>query len=847
MESSVYSGTMPVKGVLYMTSPCMPSAALNSGMHLPTLPYNPLLQSKRGTAAWPANPNNLGVLQGGLKDTKSALNRQKTAEGADTGTNDAAAASGNTGSRKGIPIKEPVRGRTGRKIVQPLPGESSSNRCSPRKPVQGSVESFKSLKSMLSKSTDTKWGAATTSFLETGGGMAQTMNSFMSSGRDPPPLATTLAQYLQKEVSVAVDEGGVCTAQSRLRPFREALFVLIDAFPAYSQILNDIMSAYDGVIQEQAAMLIESMNERQRQERVVAQRGMEVQELNSTITRLTAELKEVRDELEDDGDDEVTEEGDTAPIVVPQPGRRSLKGFKKMERNLLRANATIQKLEETNKDHLEKVLVLIAALRESDKRAKKVEKEYQDLVSKVDELSEFKIMAGEAQSELEEFKEKYSQFISITDHNIVKEQLMAELQAAQAAGRHNRRAAAVRGMQVDVMGRKFKAIKEENAQLLNADIQRDVMTPRPKWDEVHEKVPALKEYVKSVRALPLEGDEAITSVVPGMTETVLQVDFLVEQIHSLSNEVDRRAMVPMKVETPHPPMIGRCQNKNNPVHLCAAGVVPYVELDQMTVLSIVHDFFSSTLVEHPDVLLPTIDVPKIYLHYLNSVIETRPGLEKFTQPEHLAINMDYIARSRERCRPSLKLLTGILDGIYPSRLACDVIAIIENVRTELKELATAQKRSRLRRTAVADCIAPVLQLKTEKDVALLKEALGVDTTHDVGGLISLSGKFMSTFFDQECASAILFYCNLIERLTLYSERVDQEGGVNVITYDNVNKAIMEVEPLTPRPVLRELSEKSMSKSTFADIHAARLRDIISVLGSAPVIRRSPLQPEGCTL
>ncbi|RHW72269.1 hypothetical protein DPX39_060042500 [Trypanosoma brucei equiperdum] len=131
---------------------------------------------------------------------------------------------------------------------------------------------------MLSKSTDTKWGAATTSFLETGG-MAQTMNSFMSSGRDPPPLATTLAQYLQKEVSVAVDEGGVCTAQSRLRPFREALFVLIDAFPAYSQILNDIMSAYDGVIQEQAAMLIESMNERQRQERVVAQRGMEVQEL----------------------------------------------------------------------------------------------------------------------------------------------------------------------------------------------------------------------------------------------------------------------------------------------------------------------------------------------------------------------------------------------------------------------------------------------------------------------------------------------------------------------------------------------------------------------------------------
>nr|CCC91078.1 conserved hypothetical protein [Trypanosoma congolense IL3000] len=841
MESSIYTGTMPVKGSLYLTSPCMPSAALGNGLHLPNLPYTPIVKTNRELSHSPHlrktvttrhKPRMACEIPVGhpasdvVEGSDEKLGRTSCGDKKNSGPATA------TGIRKEATLGQSI-----------LSGSTTTPRTL-QPQVKGGMDSFKSLRSMLTKITDQKPGLNST--LLHFGETTEVMNSFTYCKKDPPPLVSVLEQYLQRELGAVVGDEGICTAQSRLRPFREIFCVLADAFPAYGQIMNDIMTAYDGVIQEQAAMLMEALNERQRQERIVTERSAEVQELNSTITRLTAELKEARDELDDDmilPDDE----GDLGDVVV-QTGKRSVQAFKKLEKSLARSRAVIQRLEEVNKDHLEKILVLISALRESDKRSKDVERDYNDLLIKVEQLNEFKVMAGEAQCELELLKERYNDFISITEHNLIKDQLIDELRVAQNAGRHNRRAAAVRGTQVDVMGRKLKAIQEENAQLLKCDDSLEVLTPRPKWSEVHDKVPSLRDYVKPIKALPLEGDEALTSEVPGMSETVLQVDFLVEQIISLRNELERRKMLPIPMEAPELPLMGRHAGKNIPLHLQAAGFLPFIELDQMNLVTIVYNFFQDSVQSHPDVLLPTFDVTGLYLHYLQSVIEKSPGMDKFWHPQHLAINIDYIAHRREHCRPSLRLLTGILDGIFPSRLACDVMAIVNNVQLELKDLATSQKRTRLRRTALSDCILPVLQLKTSKEIALLRESLGIDTTHDVASLISINSKFMATFFDQECAASMIFYSQLVERITSLSESTDLiNGGGTIVAHKKVADAIMELEPLTPRPVITEMMEKSSSKSVADTVHASSLGDMISILGATPIVRRTPRTIEGCVL
>lgn len=828
---------LPLRNMQHITSASVPSIALGDG-HLPRLPYKPIV-SAEGDQNPPTALRDTGTLSSCLlfeSDGKDAA-RQTGEKKIRSLLKDSTKMT----SRGDLTFGRTVASKTDHFGSFKLQTSPARNKCADEHGVSSTMS--RSHFGNLAKASATRSMNLSKKMTQTYSGTRGTTNSTMCRTVPKemlPPLVTVLEHYIHREMGAASEGGASLTAQERLHPFREAFFAFIDAFPAYSKILNDILSAYDGVVQEQAKMIVDLIMEQSQQEFDEGKHRFEMGELKKTIQTLTTELDEARSALIEEA--ALPSSPTTKRVLSNQHMSLSeAKGSNHKDRKkLVEAMQRIKELEEISKGDLEKHLVLINALRESDKRVRALELHQGSLNTQLEELNDFKIMAGEAQKQFEEFKVKYQNFISVQDHEAIREYLTGELQAAQNLARQYRRSAAVRGTQVDVIGRKLKASQEENEQLLEV-IDEDrlkLLTPRPDWDKIHASLPDLKEIAGPIEALPLEGDEAITSTVPGLSETRLQVEYLVECINSLSQELKRRMMVLTPMKTPVFPLLGQGMEPHVPLHLRACGIIPRAHLDLVEVVLLVHDFFADALQPHRDVLHRTLDIPKLYKEFLAARIKSRETLKNIACPEHLAINLADMAKDKEHCRPSLMLLDGILSGAFPARLACDVVMILENVRSEIKGLGEAQRKARISRVAISDCLVPVMQLKSAEEVDTLKKALGSDTSHDIEALCATGSKFMLTLLDQECASGMKFYVNLVERLFSYAYYLQSNDKELVISLDKVGRAIMEVEPLTPKTVVKEIIEKSGDSKIGDEGQITRFSDVMHILTAAPLIRRT---------
>ncbi|KAF8295090.1 hypothetical protein TcYC6_0097580 [Trypanosoma cruzi] len=824
------SRTLPLKGVQHITSPSVPSVVLGN-KHLPQLPYKPIVCGEDGSI-FTASLREIGPSACTLINSQRKGATQKVITKSNSGKMSKNRREG--GMETCVASKAATVGHS-KAQASPLMDASGDDLQRSRSPHLQSTQFEKLYKNVAVNAL-----SLSKKMNQTYSGTMDMLNSMTlrSTSRDSlPPLVNTLERYIYREMDATLSRGSPLTVQDRLQPFREAFFAIIDALPAYGNILNDIMSVYDGVIQEQAKLLADIITEHSQRNAFEQQNAIELAELRSTVSNLMKELEKAQNAANEE----------TLPVpsndwnnkLEPRL-QRATRTRHENEKELQDAQKKIKEMGEVIKSELEKQLVLINSLRESDKRTKSLEVQLSCVNSQMDELSEFKVMAGEAQKQLEEFKLKYQNFISVQDHEIIRDYLKGELQAAQNTARQYRRAAAVRGTQVDVIDRKLKAIQKENKELLEAveDGRKEILTPRPDWKKIHLALPELKDIAAPVKSISLEGDEAITSNVGGLTETRLQVEFLVESINSLSRELQRRKMVLMPTVAPTLPLIGQGVESHVPLHLRACGIIPRVSLDPVEILLLVHDFFGDVLQPHPDVLLHTLDVPALYKEFLRERIKKREAFNGFVGAEHLAINIADFIKDKERARPSFLLLDGILSGIFPARIACDVMMIVENVRFELTSLSKGQKKTRLRRVAISDCIAPVLQLKTMEEITALKDTMGSDTTHDVESLCATEGKFMSTLFDQECASGMKFYVGLLEKLTSYSHYRSPESTELVISLESVGRAIAEMEPLTPKVIIKEITEKPNEGSKEDGETIIGLSDAIHLLAAAPVIRRS---------
>lgn len=417
-----------------------------------------------------------------------------------------------------------------------------------------------------------------------------------------PPLVTELHSYIRRELIRSTSSGAPApSALDQLGPYRESFRALSSAFPAYASLMSDIQSAYDNVIQAQAELLTDayaamtvSEVERTSNQELVAS-------LHEQVSTISTELKEMEAALASRA---VTEEEEMQHTVRQRPRSAQLSDAIELRRELDSAHQRIGDLERSSQSDLEKIVILIGAVRECDRRLKEYERIVASVTGQVSELDEFKRIAGEAQAELQGFRKRYADYVPVTDFQLMKDYLAAELEASQMQTRRWRRTAAVRGTQLDVMQRRLANLEEERQQLLKAVEEggetattaapgqhpaRGLLTPRPSWGKLHDELPELREYAADVGLLTTVDDHredmsttAIGSetsapsrakampMVKGMKETALQVDYLVRRVRSLEGQLKtqqalRLASVQVNESSSFTPHAGSVAGNNAPL------------------------------------------------------------------------------------------------------------------------------------------------------------------------------------------------------------------------------------------------------------------------------------------
>ncbi|KPA83321.1 hypothetical protein ABB37_02981 [Leptomonas pyrrhocoris] len=425
----------------------------------------------------------------------------------------------------------------------------------------------------------------------TNGGLGGTAsNMTRASEAAAPSLVTQLQSYIQRELIRSSCGGGGTSppsAMDQLCPYREAFRALCSAFPAYASLLADIQSAYDNVIQAQAELLTDAYGTMTVRDVERSVNRELVTTLNSQVTDLQAELKKMHAALETRV---LAEEQERQKSSHRRPLSAQLSDIIELRRELGVAHQRIHDLERSSQGDLEKIVVLIGAVRECDGRLKEYERIVAGVTGQVSELDEFKRIAGEAQAELQLFRKKYADYVSVTDFQLMKDYLAAELEAAQLQTRRWRRTAAVRGTQLDVMQRRLTTMEEERASFVKAAEEveegataspaltfRALLTPRPSWKKLHADLPELAEYVADIGQLTTANDQsdevamaagageaAATLAAPlmgarslppvtGPRETSLQVEYLVERVRTLEAQLQAQQQRRHPSQQPQPP------------------------------------------------------------------------------------------------------------------------------------------------------------------------------------------------------------------------------------------------------------------------------------------------------
>ncbi|CAD2218016.1 hypothetical protein ADEAN_000550200 [Angomonas deanei] len=129
---------------------------------------------------------------------------------------------------------------------------------------------------------------------------------------------------------------------------------------------------------------------------------------------------------------------------------------------------------------------------------------------------------------------------------------------------------------------------------------------------------------------------------------------------------------------------------------------------------------------------------------------------------------------------------------------------------------------------------------------------------DTLSFVDIRNKFMRTLFQQECYANMKLYAKIVVGISKKARPSDEEEEIDgetnrVVTLKDVTDSIIEVEPKTPVVILRELTEDAVTRGKGGALVSEdekpfliHLSDVMRVIGTAPILRRSPLSPhEDC--
>lgn len=363
---------------------------------------------------------------------------------------------------------------------------------------------------------------------------------------EDPAIVSSLYAYLDRELRLSC--GTVQpTSMTALGPYREVLSALIASFPGYGKLLCDIQSAYDNVLQYQSELLADAFAKEMENHDAAHQYEEDVAHLRSIIQQIEADLHIMQEEKA-----RRDEEAAKTAQQYHNLGNSRADNIE-LRKHLDVATLRVEELETMTRQDSEKILVLIGAVRECDKRLKAYEIKVNNMSGQVAELNEFQRLAAEAQSELQKYKHKFRSYVSAEDFELMRNHLTQELASSQKLSRKLRRTATVRGTQVDVLLRKLQQLESDQEALLEGSGSTAPLTPRPNWKKLYEEVPELHEFSKPIHNDPLvqlsnhpmqspiaderPSDDAEHLVVEGPTATALHIDFLVQMVRSLQEKM----------------------------------------------------------------------------------------------------------------------------------------------------------------------------------------------------------------------------------------------------------------------------------------------------------------------
>ncbi|CUG90278.1 Hypothetical protein, putative [Bodo saltans] len=691
--------------------------------------------------------------------------------------------------------------------------------------------------------------------------------------RQPPPLASALQGHLDREMKflqAAADRdeaelqqqpsaSGVIDPMERLQPHREALRMLAEGLPSYATLLHNIMGAYDSAIKNQAQVTAAARVISNTAVQVQLSHEAEVLTLKETIESVEGRYRTVHQALQTKLQ-EAKASTATANAVVSN--------FEK-ENTALRLVIAEQEAEKTS--DLEKMMTLIVAIKECDARVKSLEDSLQEARSQLDEMKSLKKMMGESQLELGQMKVQYKDAVPLSRYTNATRELESQLLESRRETKRVRRLCIARGSAIDGLERKLKAATDELERfrmVAGSKQVRDALTPRPDWLAIHDTLPELKDFTLEVPIEMIDGTTQQPRLVGGLTESSLQVGFLVDKIVELQQQITTSAgsTSPSKPGGTSPPTMdintsGISKHRQSlatiaplaavpavaavvPIialgssawapHLKEVGVVPRVSIDRLKIRSMLHDFFVAAQKKYAsDSSAPsTLEIVKQFLAFSTVLFATNPDVRQLVQGNavYLAYNL-YDEARKPNALPQLVLFKQIMDGTMPIRIVFDALRAEDDVRQELTALCEAHNKNRLRRATVLELIVPLLAFKGRDEIEELRTALGVESTVDVSLLTQSSSKFMTTLFEQECTEGIKLYVTVVEKLSAAST---MQEGVRCVTTASVLDVVADVEPHTDQRVLDALIKGDVTEESVFP-----LEHTLQALRSAPLVRATP--------
>ena len=619
-----------------------------------------------------------------------------------------------------------------------------------------------------------------------------------------PPLLRAMEDRLEKEMGILSASGPV-DPKERMRVYREVLHMFGEGFRNYGPMLEQMLDEFD-----------HALNDEKRSAQNAIRQATDLQIRKDADYAEMEKMEREKEELAADYDKKIS--ALQARLEELQSTREDASG---VSESLV---GELDSLKRERVEDKEKILALIRAVRESDRRLRVAQDRIHSMGLELEKMEDTKDLLRKSQVRLGEMKDMYRETVPLSKHEATVKEMEAKLEEIRESEMKFRRFFAQRGCQVERFARTIGELNADRERLKKGKKKEGerALTPRPDWREVHDLVSNL-DIFDTNREGDADGDaikstaNCVNLLVFAYLKQKERNAELEERVSFLNDELLRISSTQAVVAQHTQPIVGDTKGSsglylgrgmNSLVWPClrTVGHVPKRIFLRAEVVETLLFFFEGVR------KLKGMELTSLH-DRLAAFFAQQYGKQRYVHA-YGTIEACYGLRYVD---PPCQLFISVLEGSLPTRIVFDVLAHVESVKNEIVGLAATLKKKKVRKGNVMEVVGPLLAMKSRDSLDRLKVLLGKTTTIDSEEVTRPVHPFMEELLRQGATESMAFYhavlasvfslavglpsCGSEERVLSGEEADISSMG---ITSENVQKAIRELEPMTPASVLVEL-------------------------------------------